>query len=129
MFTPSAYPGFTHLTFAVNECQLDTVKELVSKGANVNETCRYGWAPIHLALTKTDDKIAAFIMEHPKFNPNERRIGRGETPLMYAILYEHRELAKKLFAMQDTDLTLKDDEGNTYEAYLGYRSLDPSWLC
>lgn len=129
MFNSCASPGYTHLTYAINQCQVDMVLELVSKGANVNETCNYGWAPIHLALTKTDNKIATFIIEHPSFNPNVKRIGGGETPLMYAILYERRALAQKLFKREDIDLTLKDADGNTYETYLKYRSLNPSWLC
>lgn len=123
------YPHFTPLTLAAFKNDFDQFKRLVQDGADINEICSYGWAPIHLAMYNSDEKIARLIMAHPHFNANiQRPPPSRETPLMYAILFERQELARMLVAREDTNLSLTDGYGQTYRDYLKIRALTIDWL-
>ena len=121
------YPHFTPLTLATHQVDYAEVQRLIAAGEDVNENCGYGWAPIHLALGLEDETIAWLLLKQKDFKVNQLRQGDNATPLMYAVLFEHQKLAKKLLEMH-ADLNLKDTSGETVFDYLKMRSLKPSWL-
>ncbi len=118
----------TLLTKAAAENNYAKFIELIGKGANVNERDAFGWAPIHLAMSHQDERIARFIISLPKFDINLQRAKGGETPLMYAITFHRRELAKDLMGKEGINPLLKDADGQDIHDYLKEQTLTVDWL-
>jgi ankyrin repeat protein len=74
--------GLTALVFAAREGDLDSAKNLLDAGADVNQTTEYGWTPLLTATNNRHYKLAEFLIERGA-NPNIANKG-GWTPLYLA---------------------------------------------
>ena len=91
-YTPLHWACSSH--FSLDE--IEVVKLLLSRGADVNLKSKYGHTPLHLAAIKTasnPDKIDVLV--HAGANVNAMN-SSGETPLHNATDFAHFKAAKRL---------------------------------
>src|SRR5207249_4794987 len=74
--------GLTALVFAAREGDLESAKNLLDAGADVNQTTEYGWTPLLTATNNRHYKLAQYLIERGA-NPNVANKG-GWTPLYLA---------------------------------------------
>jgi uncharacterized protein len=74
--------GLTALVFAAREGDLESVRNLLDSGADVNRTTEYGWTPLLTATNNRHYKLAQFLIERGA-SPNIANKG-GWTPLYLA---------------------------------------------
>jgi len=74
--------GLTALVFAAREGDLESAKNLLDAGANVNQTTEYGWTPLLTATNNRHYKLAQYLIQRGA-NPNIANKG-GWTPLYLA---------------------------------------------
>jgi hypothetical protein len=55
--------GMTSLHHAVNRGDVETIKDLIEKGAGINARDNYGWTPLHWAVFKQDEIICRFLVQ------------------------------------------------------------------
>jgi hypothetical protein len=55
--------GMTSLHHAVNSLDMETIKNLIEKGAGINASDNYGWTPLHWAVFKQDEFICRFLVK------------------------------------------------------------------
>ena len=72
----------TPLIFAARANDLDSVKELLAAGVDINQTSGYGWSALLVATQNRYYKLGAYLLEHGA-NPNLTNKG-GWTPLYLA---------------------------------------------
>ncbi|QDL37625.1 ankyrin repeat domain-containing protein [Rhodoferax sediminis] len=93
------------LMIAALKGELDMVRELIAKGADVNKP---GWAPLHYAATGGHLEIMSLLLDNSAYidaaSPN------GTTPLMMAASYG-TPAAVKLLLDEGADPTLKNQKG------------------
>lgn len=65
--------GWTALTKAASLGKLDTVKYLLSKGANINATQKWYWSPLLYAVTKANIDLIKILLSNPNINVNEKQ--------------------------------------------------------
>jgi ankyrin repeat protein len=99
--------GETPLMIASLNGELDLVRELIAKGADINKP---GWTPLHYAATHGRLEIMSLLLDDSAYidaaSPN------GTTPLMMAASYG-TPAAVKLLLDQGADPTLKNQQGLT----------------
>lgn len=74
--------GLTALVFAAREGDLESAKNLLDAGADVNQTTEYGWTPLLTATNNRHYTLAEHLIERGA-NPNIANKG-GWTPLYLA---------------------------------------------
>lgn len=74
--------GETPLMMAALKGKLDWVKQLVERGARINQD---GWTPLHYACSGPDDGVAAWLLSQGA--DINARSPNGSTPLMMASRY------------------------------------------
>jgi hypothetical protein len=55
--------GMTRVHHAVIGSDLETLKVLIEKGADINIRDNYGWTPLHWAVFKGDEAIRGFLVQ------------------------------------------------------------------
>jgi hypothetical protein len=55
--------GMTSLHHAVIRGDMETIKNLIEKGAGINARDNYGWTPLHWAVFKQDEIICRFLVQ------------------------------------------------------------------
>jgi ankyrin repeat protein len=95
------------LMMAALKGQLDMVKKLVERGADVNKT---GWTPLHYAATGGHLEIMNLLLENHAYIDAESP--NGTTPLMMAAHYGS-PAAVKLLLEAGADSTLRNQLGLT----------------
>lgn len=100
--------GESPLMLAAIKGNMDAVKALIAKGADINKT---GWTPLHYAASGTQPQhaaIVALLLEHYAYidatSPN------GSTPLMMAAQYGTRESVQRLL-QEGADVGVKNQLG------------------
>jgi uncharacterized protein len=103
--------GETALMLAAMHGELDAVKRLVAKGAEVNKT---DWTPLHYAATGGNLEITQFLIEQNAYidaqSPNKT------TPLMMAARHRNATVARYLVE-EGADPTQRNDAGFTAADY------------
>jgi uncharacterized protein len=74
--------GLTALVFAAREGDVESAKNLLDAGADVNQTTEYGWTPLLTATNNRHYKLAQYLIQRGA-NPNIANKG-GWTPLYLA---------------------------------------------
>jgi len=74
--------ALTALSYAVKANDVESVKNLLAAGADVNQVTGYGWSPLLIATQNRYYKVGAFLLEHGA-DPNLSNKG-GWTPLYLA---------------------------------------------
>lgn len=77
------FHGFTRLHRAVNDNNIEEVKQLLRDGADVNVTSAFGYSALMLAASRGRERIAGLLLEEGA-DPNIVR-ANGWTALMFAI--------------------------------------------
>lgn len=99
--------GDSALMIAAYKGKYDTVKALLDKGAEPNQT---GWAALHYAAAVGNNQIVQLLLDHSAYidaeSPNQT------TPIMMAARGGHI-LTVKLLLDEGADLTLKNGAGMT----------------
>jgi len=95
------------LMLAALRGQLDLVKKLVERDADVNKT---GWTPLHYAATGGHVPVIEFLLDNSAYIDAESP--NGTTPLMMAAMYGSPEAVKHLI-QAGADLQIKNGAGLT----------------
>ena len=74
--------GLTALVFTAREGDLESARNLLDAGADVNQTTEYGWTPLLTATNNRHYRLAEYLIERGA-NPNIANKG-GWTPLYLA---------------------------------------------
>lgn len=129
----------------VSSGDLDMLRRLIAKGADVNAKDRYGLTPLHVAASRQDKKIVALLLAHDaKVNVKDKA---GRTTLHYAVgarqlWWEPKDgdiEAARLLLDSGADINIADKEGKTplyYSVRLGKkmtellleRGADPNYV-
>jgi ankyrin repeat protein len=75
--------GLTPLIYAARANSLETVRALLAKGADVNQTSGYGWSALLVATQNRFYQLGAYLLDHGA-DPNKPNNG-GWTPLYLAV--------------------------------------------
>ena len=99
---------------------LDKVKKLIDKGANVNAKNEYGWTPLHIAAWKGHPKVVKLLIKAgAKVNATK---DDGWTPLHLAARWGNTEISKLLID-KGANVNATNDDGDTplhYAAKYGH---------
>jgi len=100
----------TFLHAAVRNGDLDTVKQLISHGADPNSKNQNGQTPLHLAVAeKQDDIVNYLIMNYADIDNADNS---GKTPLMYAVV-GHSEGIFALLIISGANPNATDNKGES----------------
>jgi ankyrin repeat protein len=98
-----------YLHLAVAEGDLDSVKELVESGENINEQNDQGYTPLHEAVKGNYLKIANYLIENGA-DPHIKN-NKGETALMIAQINQQKKILACLlnaaYGVEDAVLALR----------------------
>jgi uncharacterized protein len=97
----------TPLMLAALRGQLELVKKLVERDADVNKT---GWTPLHYAATGGHVPVIEFLLDNSAYIDAESP--NGTTPLMMAAMYGSPEAVKHLI-QAGADLQIKNGANMT----------------
>ena len=98
------------LMLAALRGQLDLVKKLVERDADINKT---GWTPLHYAASGGHAEVAKLLLSHSAYIDAESP--NGTTPLMMAAMYGSPEVVK---------LLLDEGADRDHKNQLGMTALD-----
>jgi ankyrin repeat protein len=92
--------GLTALVFAAREGDLESTRNLITGGADVNQVTQYGWTPLLTATQNRHYVLAAFLLDHGA-DPNLANNG-GWTPLYLAT--DNRNIEGGDYPVRTSDL-------------------------
>ena len=96
---------------AVEEGNIEAVKQHITAGTDVNAKNPHGWTPLHAAaLWGHNDEVAELLIANgADVNATDKH---GRTPLHYAATNGHKEIAELLIA-KGAEVNAKDGGGRT----------------
>lgn len=100
------------LMYAALHGQIDLVRRLVERGAQVNHP---GWTPLHYAATTGQTEVIEFLLEKNAYI--DAASENGTTPLMLAARGNHTRAAR-LLVERGADPSLRNDAGLGAPEYL-----------
>jgi ankyrin repeat protein len=103
--------GETLLMMAAMRGRLDTMRQLIARGASIN---REGWTPLHYAASGADDRATRMLLELGA--QVDARAPNGNTPLMMAAGFGSIDAAD-LLAARGADVSLRNKAGMTASDY------------
>ena len=75
--------GLTALVFAARQGDIESARELIAAGADVNQVTQYGWTPLLVATQNRHYKLALFLIEK---GADVNRVNKGNwSPLYLAV--------------------------------------------
>lgn len=92
--------GLTALSYAARSNDLDSVKALLTAGADVNQVTNYGWTPLLIATQNRYYKLGAYLLDHGA-DPNLANEG-GWTPLYLAT--DNRNIESGDYPVRQADM-------------------------
>lgn len=104
-----------NLLTAAENGQIDTVKELLKKGANPKVKDQYDRTPLMLAAHGGHTAIVKILLDSNVVDINAQD-KTGYTALIYGAFYGHIDIVKALLDKK-ADTTLKDKDGDTALTY------------
>jgi uncharacterized protein len=102
--------GRTALISAAARGDLQVVKALVERGADVNVKDNKGYTALNHAIEARYDEVSEVLLNHPQLDPNAR--GRnGVTTLMSYVWRERKDAVQKLLD-RGADVNAQDNDGD-----------------
>ena len=92
------------------ENELDKMKELIKKNIKINEKNKFGWTPLHLAVSNNNEEMALLLLEHGA--DGSIQDNDGFTSLHYSIIYNMLNIAKVILEKTPKVLHLENKYGN-----------------
>jgi ankyrin repeat protein len=89
--------SFDDFFTAIKRNDLAVLRALAEQGFDLNTTDASGQNGLYLALREQQLEVVDFLVRHPKVNVDQRN-PKDETPLMYAVLKGHFDVARALVA-------------------------------
>jgi ankyrin repeat protein len=86
--------GLTPLIHAADLGQLEIVKLLTGKGADIHATTSRAETALHLAAARGHEEVVAYLLDNGAQASHQTQ--GGHTPLMLAIRYDHTRVALRL---------------------------------
>ncbi len=116
--------GETALMYASLYGQLDAVKRLIGRGAEVNHP---GWTPLHYAASTGQLSVIEYLLEHHAYI--DAGSTNGTTPLMMAAR-ANRTDAARLLVREGADPSLRNEAGLAASDYLtrAGSTTDAKWM-
>ncbi|MFC1794190.1 ankyrin repeat domain-containing protein [Planctomycetota bacterium] len=96
---------------AIKKGDVDQVKLLISKGADINEKDKKGWTPLHSAAWYSHKNIAELLIAEGA-NIDETDVS-GQTPLYPAVRSSESNYVAELLIAKGSNAKAKDKVGNT----------------
>ena len=90
---------------------IETVKQHIAAGTDVNALNKYGWTPLHEAVTGGHKDIADLLISKGA-NVNSKEAKNRITPLHWAAWRGRKEIAELLIA-KGANLNTKNNDGGT----------------
>jgi ankyrin repeat protein len=103
--------GRTVLVNAAAGGDLNVVKLLLERGADVNVADNSGYTALHHAIEARYDDVSEVLLSHPKLDPNARGLN-GVTTLMSYVWRERKDAVQKLLD-RGADVNAQDDDGDS----------------
>lgn len=106
--------GATALHKATELKNLDIVRALIARGADVNKADNGQFTPLTLAIGTAHMNIGIVnaLLEHKDIDINKAG-SWGQTPLYLAAEHGHVEVVKALLARPGIEINTRDNDGNT----------------
>ena len=104
---------------AINNNDIEKVKELLNSGVDVNLRDINKQTPLHTSCSNNRIKIAKLLLAHPNIDVNIKREG-GWSPLYWACISDQIKIVKLLLAHPDIDVNNKDNYGRTPLHYVSH---------
>ena len=116
--------GETALMYASLYGQLDAVKRLIGRGAEVNHP---GWTPLHYAASTGQQSVIEYLLEQHAYIDAASK--NGTTPLMMAAR-ANRADAARLLVREGADPSLRNEAGLAAADYLtrAGASAEAKWM-
>jgi len=102
--------GRTVLINAAARGDLNVVKLLLERGADVNVADNGGYTALHHAIEARYDDVSELLLNHPKLDPNARGLN-GVTTLMSYVWRERKDAVQKLLD-RGADVNAQDNDGD-----------------
>lgn len=103
--------GLYSMHLAASNGELQTVKDLINKGANLNNRDRNSYTPLHYALYGEHTEIAKTLIDQiTNFNIQDKS---GDTPLHASLYKKNTEIASILIEKEGINLDIKNLKGCT----------------
>lgn len=106
---------------AIDNGDINKVKELISSGIDINSVNEDGWSALHLAVKANNSEIVRELLSHKKIDMNPRLpadtiftegdnvwYADGQTPLLLASYYGYSDMVSMLLNY-GADILAKDD--------------------
>ena len=106
---------------AIDNGDINKVKELISSGIDINSVNEEGWSALHLAVKANNSEIVRELLSHKKIDMNPRLpadtiftegdnvwYADGQTPLLLASYYGYSDMVSMLLNY-GADILAKDD--------------------
>lgn len=100
--------GLSSLHMAVKKRDLEMLKFLIAKGANIDAQDNKGFSVLYYAVLQNNIPIAKYLLTH-EANPNLKN-NIGNAP-MHNIAYNSRFEMLELFILFQADLKIENDHG------------------
>ena len=92
------------ISYAINENKINSVKLLISKGANLNYRLPNGISPLSIAVVKDNLEIVKLLVENgAEINTHD---GHGASPFQNAV-FENRMAIVKFFRENGANLVMR----------------------
>ena len=112
LITTNLFSQESNLLSKVRANDINGVKELITKGADVNmEDDMMGYTPLTLAIGNKNSEMVKLLLSN-KANINHKSKRTGYTPLMEALNSNYIDMAKLLIE-QGADINIKSNDGST----------------
>lgn len=106
--------GKTALHIAIDLGNLDIVRALLARGADVNREDKNQFTPLTIAIgtSAINMGIVKALLEHKDIDINKKGY-LGQTPLYLAAEWGHVEVVKALLARPGIEVNIRDNDGRT----------------
>ncbi|KAL3081258.1 hypothetical protein niasHS_012362 [Heterodera schachtii] len=105
--------GDTAFLCALLENKLDIGGYLITRGARIDRTNKFGISPLHIFAKKGDFALCKFLVENGANVNQKTTVSSQVTPLLIACAEGHLQIVKLLVEEGNADIEVADSDGDT----------------